>query len=126
MTFPDGLIGNGNYALPQARHGINLLLPVTVIERGIFTTGSLKCTQFQQPLRCALDVGKTMPGMIMVQCGHKTMPGFEGNYIGARPRFLLKRRIQSRLDGQGQQGPFGWVAMEDPTIVMLVQNCIIT
>ena len=125
VVIPDTFNCNGKYTLAPARHGMYLLLPIIPVDRDVVATGPLQRTQVTQPFRCTLDVGKTVPGMIMMQCGHVAVFGFERNHVGTRPSLLFESRIHSRLDAQGQQCTFGRVAMQDPFTIMLMQGSIV-
>jgi len=90
---------------------MHVLMPVVEIDSDIFTSAALQAAHFQQPFRCALDVGYSTAGVVVMHGGHETVLGIKRDDIGAWPGFLLIAGIDTGLDAQREQCALGGIAL---------------
>jgi len=112
-------------SLAGCRQILDALVPIILLQGAQSSRILLIGTHRQHPFRRSLDVNDAVTVVIMVQSGHKTMFGFEGNAVHAVKPFLFGDWIEAGLAGQGQQGAFGGIAFHPPFTAFVAQHGIV-
>ncbi|MCY1293257.1 hypothetical protein D9M70_425130 [compost metagenome] len=99
--------------------------PVVRVERGDAVALALTAAHLQHPFRRALEVDERLAGVVVVQGGHETVFGLEGDHVAARQARLHGRRVVVELERQAVQRAFGGIAVELPVAVDLVHHRVV-
>ncbi len=91
--------------------------PVVGGQRLIAGQTALLVAHFQQAFGRAYHEDARVPAAMVIEAGAKTVFGFEGNAVAARPVRAFGRCLQTGLAGQHQQRRFGRVAFHLPAAV---------
>jgi hypothetical protein len=106
--------GQGQHPLAALAQGLHLALPPGEIEGLVLAGLALMGAPQEHLFRGALDVGKGVAVVVVVQGGHEAMLGFERNDVAAGQGLGLERGVQAHLVAQGEQGPLGGIALQVP------------
>ena len=110
--------GNGQSPLPQTGNRLNLLPPVSRIERLVSILVAFMTAHIKNPFRCSFEVDDSLAARFLMQCGHKFVFGFKRDYVFSGQFRIASVRIQTSLERQGNQGAIRRISLYSPDLVI--------